>query len=372
MRLPVPVVRADAVEHYAELLSSEALPSEALCLTAVRGLTIDEALARFDASPQTRTTTLADAGQASVNAFPDELFLVVAGERDGWVFLAEHNGFHGSLPEVLARLSSGTVAATVYWNVNFNNTIALARDGQILGEMDFVGGDEPTADLATYLEDLDFDDADFMCAAAIAFVERVTGVRLDANWATAPHQTAVITQPARFEDPDPAGWLVVNAREVFDLFRSAETSVLREIATMAASRACAAAGIDDPDIARDLSTDVDGLSAAALLQRREQLTDRLRESHFRALNLRWDRCTPPDPQADRVTRLQADVARRHADTTAEQMLVARAHALAAVRACLSKDAITSAAQALINACQADRAHWSDLREQAATLLSEAR
>jgi len=371
MRLPVPVVRADAVEHYAELLSSEALPSEALCLTAVRGLTIDEVLARFDASPQTRTTTLADAGQASVNAFPDELFLVVADERDGWVFLAEHNGYHGSLPEVLTRVSHGTVAATAYWNVNLDNTIVLAR-GQILGEMDFVEGTEPTADLAIYLDGLNFDDTDIMCASAITFVERVTGVRLDVGWATAPHQTAVITQPSRFESHNPASWLVVNAPEVFDLFRSAETSALREIAAMAASRACTAAAVDDPDIARDLSTDVDGLSAAALLQRREQLTDRLREAHFRALNLRWDRCTPPDQQADRVTRLQADVARRHADTTAEQVLVTRAHALAAVRACLSKDAITSAAQALINACQADRAHWPDLREQAATRLSEAR
>ncbi|SMD25229.1 hypothetical protein [Lentzea albidocapillata] len=82
-------------------LWSEALPSEALCLAGVHGLAINEALTRFDASQSTRTTTL-----------------VVADERDGWVFLAEHNGFHGSLPEVLAGLSNGTVAAAVYWNVD--------------------------------------------------------------------------------------------------------------------------------------------------------------------------------------------------------------------------------------------------------------
>lgn len=145
------------------------------------------------------------------------------------------------------------------------------------------------------------------------------------------------------------GWLATNAPEITDIAPTAGASVLREIATMAASRACTAGCIDDPDIARDLSADIDGLSAAALLQRREQLTDRLREAHFRALNLRWDRCAPPDKQAGHVTQLQTDLARRYADTTAEQVLVARAHALAAVRARLSKDAITSAAQALISA-----------------------
>ncbi|MGW4215352.1 DUF6461 domain-containing protein [Lentzea sp. NPDC004789] len=371
MRLPVPVVRADAVEHYAELLASEALPSEALCLTAVRGLTVVEALARFDAAPRTRTTTLADAGQASVNAFPDELPLVVAGERDGWVFLAEHNGYHGSLPEVLAVLSNGTVAAAVYWNVDFDSTINLARDGQILAEMDFIGHEAPAADLASYLEGLDFEDAERMCAAAIAFLERVTGVRLDANWATSPHLASVITQPKRFKSSDPAGWLATNAPEIADIAPTADASALREIATTAASWACTAAGIHDADIARDLSTDVDSVPAAVLAQRREQLTDRTREAHFRALNLRWDRCTPPDQDADRVTRLQADVARRHADTTTEHGLIARAHALAAVRARLIKDPITSAAQALINACHADRAQWPQLRDQAAIRLSKA-
>jgi hypothetical protein len=371
MQLPVPVVRADAVEHYARLLTSEALPSEALCLTAVCGLSIDEALTRFDASPQTRTTTLADAGQASVNAFPDDLPLVVASELGGWVFLFEHNGFHGSLPDVLARLSRGTVATTAYWNVNLDNTIALAQDGQILGEMDFVGGGEPTADLAEYLDGLDFDDADFICATAIAFVERVTAIRLEAEWVTAPHQTAVITQPVKFESPDPASWLEVNAPEVFDLISTA-APLLREIATMAANRVCAAVGVVDPDVTRHLTTDVDNVAAHTLLQQRERLADRFREAHLQALNLRWDRCTPLDAQADPVTRLRADVARRHADATAEHALVARAHALAAVRARLIKDVITSAAQALINACHADRAHWPSLRDQAAKRLSEAR
>ncbi|MET8765304.1 DUF6461 domain-containing protein [Lentzea sp. NPDC004782] len=345
----------DAVSHYAAMLANRTLPSDALCLTAVRGLSVDEALARFDAAPRTRATTFTEAGQASISAYPDELPLVVADELDGWVFLAEHGGFHGSLPEVLAALSAGTTAVTAFWNVDVDNTITLARDGRILDAMDFVLDHEPTAELTVHLDGLDFEDPELMCASALAFVERVTGVRLGADWFAEPHRTATITPSWRFESFDPASWLAVNAPEIFDLLPEAGTPVLREIATTAARRACAANGVED------------GLS-----QSRDQLTARLRETHFEALDLRWDRCTPTDPCADPVTRLQADHARRYADTTAERVLVARAHALAAVRACLAEDAITAAAQALINACQADRAHWADLRRQAATRLAGAR
>jgi hypothetical protein len=345
----------DAVSHYAAMLANRTLPSDALCLTAVRGLSVDEALARFDAAPRTRTTTFADAGQASINAYPDELPLVVADELDGWVFLAEHGGFHGSLPEVIAGLSTGTTAAAAFWNVNLDSTLTLARDGRILGATDFVLGDEPTAELAVHLTGLDFEDPELMCASALAFVERVTGVRLDEGWFAEPHRTATITPSWRFESSDPAGWLRVNAPEILDLLPGAATPVLREIATTAARRACAATGVEDgPPHSRD------------------QLTARLRETHFEALDLRWDRSTPTDPHTDPVIRLQADVARRYADTTAERVLIARAHALAAVRVCLAEDAVTAAAQALINACQADRARWPDLRQQTAARLVEAR
>lgn len=320
MQLPAPVARADAVAHYAELLTSEALPSEALCLTAVRGLSVGRSPDSCRCRTAARPSTLADAGQASTNAYPDELPLVVAGELGGWVFLMEHNGFQGSLPEVFARLSRGTVAAAVYWNVNFNSTINLARDGQVLGEMDFASGAEPSADLAVYLDGLDFTDAETMCAEAVAFVERVTGVRIDADWASAPHQASAISPPASFEFSNPASWLEVNTPIVFAALPTAGSSVLREISTLAAGRACAAAGVDEADVLRDLSVDVDALSGDMLAQRRDELTALVHDAHQGGLNLRWDRCVPPDPQASRIAQLQADVVRRNTDTTAERLL----------------------------------------------------
>jgi hypothetical protein len=70
----------DAVEHYAALLGHEVLPSEALCLTAVRRVAVPEALIRFDGFPGQRRCTIAAAGEVSVRAYPDEL--EVAGDYD--------------------------------------------------------------------------------------------------------------------------------------------------------------------------------------------------------------------------------------------------------------------------------------------------
>ena len=94
-----------AVDHYFGLLSADVLLSDSFCLTAVRGLTVDEALERFDAYPGWAVADLAELGERANTAYPDELPTVMADEVDGWVLLAENNGWHGATPSVLRRLS---------------------------------------------------------------------------------------------------------------------------------------------------------------------------------------------------------------------------------------------------------------------------
>lgn len=345
MPSPVP-----AVEHYAELLASGALPSDALCLTAVRGLSTAEALARFDAAGTTRPTTLADAGAATTNAFPDQLPLVVVSEHDGWVVLVENNGFRGAVPRTLARLSEGSVAASAYWNVDFDSALALARDGAVVGSYEFtIGGDPPPGPLAPLLDGLDFEDATVLCASALAFVERVSGVRLDADWAAAAHPTAVV-DPAG--PAAPAGWLAVNAPEVSAALPGADPAVLRDLASEVAARARAATGAD-PASEHERADDLAALSRAA---------------YHRALELRWDRCTPPD-EVDPIARLRAEQVRRRADTTEEHALVARSHAYAAARAALAPNPADAVAEAVVHACWADRPNWDSLRAALAARLT---
>ena len=352
MRLPVPTIRPDAVDHYAALLDAEALPAEALCLTAVRGLSVDEALNRIDASPASREITLAVAGQTSVNAFPDELPLVVADHLDGWTLLAEDNGFHGSESAVLARLSSGTVAASVYWNVNLASRASLAQDGRNLAAFDFVGGGTPEGEepetISDFLNDLDFDDPYRMCATALAFLERVSGVRVTADWSARGHTASVIVDPARFEPPDPVSWLSINAPDIAAAIPETNRQALRTLATLAATRACETTGIDDSAVLAILTGNADALPESVRIQRRDQIAAQAYQEYRHGLELRWNRCQPPD------TTLDAAIPPA---TGQERALCARAHALAAVYTHLADDPVDGLAWAMFNACQANRTTW---------------
>ncbi len=63
MSTPMPAVRPDAVDHYAALLADDTLPCEALCLTAVRGVGIADAVLRYDGFPGSRQGTLVATGE---------------------------------------------------------------------------------------------------------------------------------------------------------------------------------------------------------------------------------------------------------------------------------------------------------------------
>ncbi|PSL51778.1 hypothetical protein B0I31_11891 [Saccharothrix carnea] len=333
-------MRPDAVDHYVTLLADDgSLPSEAFCLTVVRGLSVTEALTRVDAPPSGRTATLADAGQTSVAAYPDDLPLVVADHLDGWTLLAADNGYHCARAEVVAKLSVGTVAASVYWNVEFDSNLMLAQEGRVLSAFEFIGsaprsGDRPDA-IRPYLEGLTFEDAHAyrFCAEALAFLERLSGVRVPADWSTRDLPAAVIVDPLRFRPPNPRNWLSVDGTDL-------EPS--HEAARRAAERACEAHGVvPDGD-----------LLARAHAEYRE------------ALHLRWQRCLPQALPADPVERLQAESRRRHAENGAERAAVARAHAVAATDGSRVADPAEALGWAVYNAIQADRAvnpHQVDLR-----------
>jgi hypothetical protein len=371
----MPTIRPDAVDHYAALLDSDALPSEALCLTAVRGLSVEEALTRFDGFPGGRETSLDVAGHTSVNAYPDELPIIVADHRDGWTLLAEDNGFHGSMPEVLSQLSPGTVAASVYWNVNLVSRASLAQDGQVLAVFDFVGGGPPDGEdpekIAPFLHDLDFDDAYRMCAAALAFLERVSGVRVPGDWSAQSHPASVIADPTRFEPSHVSSWLSINAPDVAAAVLHTSRPALRAVAALAATRACQAAGIDDPAVLHLLAEDVDALPQPERAQHRQRFAAQSREAYGHALHLRWDRCQPPDMTADPAGFPRAGIVRRRIDPTPERALNARAHALGAVHTRLAEDPADALAWAMFNACQANRERWPALLAELTTHLPVA-
>ncbi|MEV6235804.1 DUF6461 domain-containing protein [Lentzea sp. NPDC051838] len=322
-----------AVDHYFELLSADLLPSDAFCLTAVRGLTVDEALERFDGYPGWASATVAELGERAVAVYPDELPAVVADEVDGWVLLAENNGWHGAKDSVLRRLSHGTVVASAFWNVNRDSAISLARDGEVLAAFDFVIGRDKPAALVPYLDGLDFTDAYRSTAEALAFVEGVSGVRLTAQWAEGSHPASVVGDLWRFRQSDPVGWLDLTAPDLASAATTIAPAEVRSVAERAVS--LTAAGVE-----------TGGMS--------------LEQAYRRVLELRWDRGRPPDRTRDPVALLQEEVLRRRTEPVRERQAETAAHVIAARIALREREPVVALAGAMYNACQADRARWPAL------------
>ncbi|GAA1725789.1 DUF6461 domain-containing protein [Nonomuraea bangladeshensis] len=152
------------------------LDDEAFCATFVRGLTPHEALARlgidvFD-------------GDDEKGEFDEGL--ICARPAEGGTILSEWNGFVGTLPEVLQRLSAGTVTASVFVNVNLVAAFEHYADGRNILTFDPIfDGDEdglPEDFLADRAElELFGNKPDAGLAAALLLAERITEVHPNAS-----------------------------------------------------------------------------------------------------------------------------------------------------------------------------------------------
>ncbi|MGE5830467.1 MAG: DUF6461 domain-containing protein [Micromonosporaceae bacterium] len=161
-------------------------PLEAYCFTAVIGLDADEVIARLGADP----------GGCRRLTF-DECFWTVdapqwaqVGVLDGGVLVAEHNGWRGE--EAAGALSTGARAACFCRDVSAAMQFSHAVDGVLLATFDPllepapVHGADPGC-LDRLLADLPF-GLDAAEISAMALLERVTGVRISAEWLRTPQR----------------------------------------------------------------------------------------------------------------------------------------------------------------------------------------
>nr|WP_311132221.1 hypothetical protein [Nonomuraea gerenzanensis] len=125
-----------------------------------------------------------------VNAFPgDEAWAVLVGRSGSVTELFEY-GFHAAFPPVLPRLSEGGRAYSVHWNVNGNNRIAFAADGELLLAVDamYPGSWTHEANLAHWPEltamapHFRWRNGKSWRAASLATIELTTGCRLSQEW----------------------------------------------------------------------------------------------------------------------------------------------------------------------------------------------
>jgi hypothetical protein len=131
---------------------------------------------------------LSEARRMSLAAFgppgADESAVAVR-DVGGWLLVVEVNGWQGSRPEVLRRVSAGGRAVSVYWNVNMTTRFSYAASGQLLTAFEAMTPDrrwgaDPDG-LEAARSGLPWATGDWV-ALLLALAARITGVRVLPEW----------------------------------------------------------------------------------------------------------------------------------------------------------------------------------------------
>jgi hypothetical protein len=248
---------------------------DAACLTLVRSADPYLVARGFGGDPAgARPVTLAEAAEA----FPDSSWLAVRAVGF-WVLAVEVNGWQGARPEVLERLSAGTWAVSVYWNVNGQTRFSLAAAGHVLTTFDPQfpdrrDGADPDG-LEAVRAGLPWDDA-LPRPLALALAARVTGHPARPSWPGGTFEVIPVealpeglrpatdpdTEPLSYDDP-PLVWAL--RRSAGEQQRAAALAVARY--------AVRVAGLEDhPDVRLALAGD--GRAAAEGLAKLSAALDR--------------------------------------------------------------------------------------------------
>ncbi|WP_169947954.1 DUF6461 domain-containing protein [Microbispora sp. H11081] len=205
-------VPAEVFSHYRELLRAEPWLETAACWTVVvphdrRPFSVADIGSRVSGG---RPHDVHEAAPLDALPYYDGVHPMSAAPAGSAVLLFENNGFLGSLPEVLRRLSRDGRACGVYWNVEGNNRLSYAADGRVLVSLDAMFSEEWDDDDFAVLEpelrvmtELVAENEDDWQAAAMTVVELVTGVRLTTEWLSGEHPYLTFQWPVATEPPSP-------------------------------------------------------------------------------------------------------------------------------------------------------------------------
>ncbi len=174
-------------DSFAWLEEDTATFSEAGCITLVAGLSATEALKRVGADLARSTPGRVDG--ARPQGYPTISALDVGSPDSPSAALIEDNGFDGAQPDVLAALSRGGRAASVFWNVNGIVMFGCARRGKLVCTTELP--DEPAElprSLHRLMRSASDDDAPLV-AIAMAMAATFTGVRVEPEPALVDPQT---------------------------------------------------------------------------------------------------------------------------------------------------------------------------------------
>jgi Family of unknown function (DUF6461) len=237
----------------------ESVIGEAGCVTLVETADVASVAEGFGGALDQGRVMALDAIPAVVGVAP------VVGLRrvGGWVVAVENNGWQGSRPEVLRRVSAGRRAVSMFWNVESDARFSYAAAGEVVTAFDPVVAPERREgtrpdQLEAERAGLPWEHADPV-ALMLALAARVTGQAVVPGWlsgeltvvplrewpADVPVHIDPQTQPLSSEDP-PLAWALRHAGE----------AQLRRVSQLAAEFAIAEAGAGShPAVAAALAAD---------------------------------------------------------------------------------------------------------------------
>ena len=172
--------------------------------------------------PAARTVSLAAIGMPPV----DEPMMAIR-DLGPWMLVVEVNGWQGSRPEVLRRVSAGGRALSAYWNVNGTTRFSYAVAGRLLTAFEVMSpgrrqGADPDC-LEEARSGLPWETGEWV-PLMLALASRVTGLRAEPEWLAGDFLTAPVRpvaddpaatiyppQAALTYDDRPLAWALLNA-----------------------------------------------------------------------------------------------------------------------------------------------------------------
>ncbi|MGP4024592.1 DUF6461 domain-containing protein [Actinomadura sp. 3N407] len=171
--------------------------AEAYCAVLVRGVTVQEFLRGMRAEPQGDLSGYTELERRTKDVWDqhsDNEYLIgatrVPGDQGEWVLGLEVNGYLGTLPHLVAPLSSGTRLVAHFRNVNAHDQFVWYEDGTLRTyfeplfptDRDGSAPDELVEVMAEVGFDLQGDEEEFddslTTEAAFALAARLTGAHL--------------------------------------------------------------------------------------------------------------------------------------------------------------------------------------------------
>lgn len=178
------------MDHYRRMLDDAPYLREALCLTYASGLDRPGLIRAFGGDPAATMPRRDISDRLGQNHYTEVPAALLVAEIGLWQIGLEVNGYQGSRTEVLRRAAAGGEALSVYWNVNAHSALTYAVGGRTSFGFDMLRPEDrygpDAAEVDAHVAGLPFglhNDADWR-AAGLALAERITGVRLPADFPT--------------------------------------------------------------------------------------------------------------------------------------------------------------------------------------------